>query len=251
MRQITTLRQITARSAALTLLVSMLLLLTPASGMAETGSVRIAVRQSAVAPADHPLAVVIEAPSVDPGAAVTVTGSGYVKPAGQDGSVVTIRVIGSDGVALRPGAGRVPLRNPETGALLDGGLGDWAVVKADPSGTFRTTFRLPNGRDSAPRFDAQQTYSLQVITGTAGANDLVSSIGSASGTGDTRLIAGRSDSLVAPVPPPRAEATAPPQPAWRTALLPAAALLAAAVIALVLARRRDPRVQPGSSGAQL
>lgn len=224
----------------------MLLLVAPATASAETGSVLIAVRQSAVAPADHPLAVTIEASSIDPGAAVTVSGTGYVKPGGRDGSVVTIRVIGPDGVALRPGAGRVPLRSPETGALLADGLGDWAVVKADPSGTFRTTFRLPNGRDSAPRFDAKQTYSLQVITGTAGANDLVSSIGSASGAGDTRLVAGRNDSAVDPVPAPQAEETAPPQPAWRTALLPAAALLAAAVIALVLAHRRDPGPKPAA-----
>ena len=234
-------RQITTRGAAFALLAPAFLLSTPTIASAESDPVRIEVRESAVAPAGHPLAVVIEASSVDPGAKVTVSGSGYLKPAGQDGSVVTIRVVGSDGVALRPGAGRVPLRNPETGGLLDGGLGDWVVVKADPSGTFRTTFRLPNGRDSAPRFDAKQTYSLQVITGTSGANDLVSSIGTASGVGDTRLIAGRNDSPVEPVPAARAEATAPPQPAWRTALLPAAALLGAAVIALVFARRRDSR----------
>lgn len=230
-------RQITIRSAALALLVPVLLG-APTIASAESDSVRIAVRESAVAPAGHPLAVVIEASSVDPGATVNVSGSGYLKSNGRDGSVVTIRVIGSDGVAVRPGAGRVPLRNPETGALLDTGLGDWAVVKADPTGTFRTTFRLPNGRDSAPRFDAEQTYSLQVITGTAGANDLVSSIGSASGVGDTRLIAGRNDPVVDPVAPPPTKATAPPQPAWRSALLPAAALLGAAVIAMVLARRR-------------
>ena len=232
--------------AALTLVVSLPLLAMPAIASADTEPVRIALRETAVAPAGHPLAVVIEASSVDPGAPVNVTGNGYVKPGGRDGSVVTIRVIGSDGVALRPGAGRVPLRNPETGALLDDGLGDWAVVKADPSGSFRTSFRLPNGRDSAPRFDAGQTYSLQVITGTAGANDLVSSIGTASGTGDTRLIAGRNDSPVTPLPAPRLEASAPPQPAWRTALLPAAALLGAAVIALVFARRRDPRPKPAT-----
>ena len=239
-------RQITARSAALTALVPVLLLGAPTIAAADTGSVRIALRESAVAPADRPLTVEIEAPSVEPGAAVTVSGSGYLKPGGHDGSVVTIRVVGPDGVALRPGAGRVPLRNPETGALLDGGLGDWAVVKADPGGIFRTSFRLPNGRDSTPRLDAGQTYSLQVITGTAGANDLVSSIGSASGVGDTKLIAGRRDPAVNPVAPPQAEAPVPPQPAWRGQLLPAAALLGAAAIALVLARRRDPRPKPAA-----
>ena len=235
------------RGAALALLVLVLLFGAPTSASAESEPVRIALQESAVAPAGHPLAILIEASSVDPGAAVTVSGSGYLKPSGQDGSVVTVRVIGSDGVALRPGDGRVPLRNPETGALLDVGLGDWAVVKADPSGTFRTTFRLPNGRDSAPRFDAKQTYSLQVITGTAGANDLVSSIGSASEVGDTRLTAGRNDPPVDPVAPPPATATTPPQPAWRSALLPAAALLGAAVIALVLARRRDGRPKPAAT----
>lgn len=233
-------RQITKRGAVVALLASALLFGTPTSASAESDPVRIAVRESAVAPAGHPLVVVIEASSVDPGATVTVSGSGYLKPHGRDGSVVTFRVVGSDGVALRPGAGRVPLRNPETAALLDVGLGDWAVVKADAGGTFRTTFRLPNGRDSEPRFDTKQTYSLQVITGTAGANDLVSSIGSASGVGDTQLTAGRSDAPVEPIAPPPVAAAAPPQPTWRTAILPAAALLGAAVIALVLARRRRP-----------
>ena len=234
-------RQIATRSAAAAALAAMLLLGAPALAAAESGPVQIAVRGSAVAPADHPLTVLIEGASVDPGAALKVSGSGYVKPGGQDGSVITIRVVGPDGVALRPGPGRVPLRNPETGALLDSGLGDWTIVKADPSGTFRTTFRLPNGRDSAPRFDPQQTYSLQVITGTAGADDLVSSIGSASGVGDTKLTAGRHDPPVDPIAPPTVAATAPPQPLWRSQLLPAGALLAAAVVALVFARRRDGR----------
>lgn len=215
-----------------------LLLGAPSIAYADGEPVSIAVGATAVAPAGHRLAVTIDAASTDPGAEVHVSGQGYVKPAGDDGSVVTLRLVGPDGVALRPGSGRVPLRNPESGALLDTALGDWAVVKATPDGTFRTTFRLPNGRDSSPRFDPDTTYSVQVITGAAGTADLVSSIGTASGTGDTRLVGGRGDAPVAAIPPSVVVTPAPPQPAWRHQLVPAGALAVAAVVVAVLARRR-------------
>lgn len=128
----------------------------PTTAYAAGDPVTIHLREAAVSPTGQPLVVSVAAASADPGARVTVSGSGYLKPAG-DGSVVTIRVVAADGTALRPGSGRLPLRNPETGALLDAGLGDWAVVKAGPDGRFQTTFRLPNGRDSVPRFDPEQT----------------------------------------------------------------------------------------------
>lgn len=231
------------RRTALAVVAASVLVVGPApAAYADSDPVTITVRERAVSPAGHLLVASIRADSTDPGARVSVSGSGYVKPDG-DGSVVTIRVVGADGIAVRPGPGRLPLRNPESGALLDTGLGDWAVVKAGPDGLFTTTFRLPNGRDSVPRLDPEQVYSVQLITGSVGADDLVSSLGTASGLGDTRLLADQRDSPVQAVAATDTAATPPPQPVWRSRLLPASALLAAAMVALVLARRR-PQARP-------
>lgn len=130
-----------------------------------TGLVPVATAgqaQAATCASGADVAVTVTSTSVALGDTVTFTGNGWCHPTGGGSRI---------GVKLDAGA----YSRPDTAVHTNKSL--WAVVEADPDGTFRASLDLPDGTraTSTPALPTG-THTLQLLTGSLKSGDAVRSV---------------------------------------------------------------------------